>query len=93
LLVRKSLAGGAAQSAGIRGLSQSADGDIVLGDIITTIDGEKMSDSDDLYRFLDKKQIGDTIQVGILRNGRTMTVPVKLLPLPQSSLGRPVRRS
>ena len=93
LLVRKSAPGGAAQAAGIRGLSQGNDGSIVLGDIITTVDGEKMSDSDDLYRFLDKKQIGDTIQVVVIRNGRTMTVPVKLLPLPQSSQGRPLRRS
>lgn len=93
LLVRNSLAGGSAQSAGIRGLSQGVDGDVVLGDVITAIDGEKMSDLDDLYRFLDKKQIGDTIQVEVFRNGKTMTVPVKLLPLPQSSQGRPVRRS
>jgi len=93
LLVRQSLPGGAAQTAGIRGLSQGADGDVVLGDIITTIDGEKMSDLDDLYRFLDKKQIGDTIRVEVFRSGRTMTVPVKLISLPQSSQGRPVRRS
>ena len=93
LLVRQSLPGGAAQTAGIRGLSQGADGDVVLGDIITTIDGEKMSDLDDLYRFLGKKQIGDTIRVEVFRSGRTMTVPVKLISLPQSSPGRPVRRS
>ena len=93
LLVRNSVTGGAAQSAGIRGLSQGADGDVILGDIITSIDGEKMKDLDDLYRFLDKKQIGETIKVELLRNGKTMTVPVKLLPLPQPSQARPMRRS
>ncbi|MGI8786151.1 MAG: S1C family serine protease [Pyrinomonadaceae bacterium] len=93
LLVRKTLAGGASQSAGIRGITRSADGDIVLGDIITSIDGQKVSDLDDVYKFLDKKQIGDTIQVEVYRNGKTMTVPVKLLPLPQASQARPVRRS
>ncbi len=87
LLVLQSVAGGSAQSAGIRGLSQGAGGDVVLGDIITTINGEKMNDLDDLYRFLDKKQIGETIQVEIYRNGKTLTVPVKLLPL-----SRPVRQ-
>ncbi len=92
LLVRSAFEGGAVKNAGIRGLGQDAGGDIVLGDIITQIDGEKMSDLDDLYRFLDKKQIGETIQVEIYRNGKTLTVPVKLLPLPQSSQGRPVRR-
>lgn len=93
LLVRDSVAGGSAQNAGIRGLSQGADGDVVLGDIVTAIDGEKMNGLDDLYHFLDKRQIGDTIQVEVFRNGKTMTVPVKLLPLPQSSQARPVRRS
>ena len=46
-----------------------------------------MNDLDDLYRFLDKKQIGETIQVEIYRSGKTLTVPVKLLPL-----SRPVRQ-
>ncbi|MDQ3712304.1 MAG: trypsin-like peptidase domain-containing protein [Acidobacteriota bacterium] len=92
LLVRSAFEGGAVKNAGIRGLGQDAGGDVVLGDIITQIDGEKMSELDDLYRFLDKKQIGETIQVEVYRNGKTLTVPVKLLPLPQSSQGRPVRR-
>ena len=92
LLVRSALPGGALQGAGIRGLGQDAGGDVVLGDIITSIDGEKMSSLDDLYRFLDKKQIGDTIQVEVFRNGKTQTVPVKLVALPQTA-GRPARRS
>ncbi len=88
LLVRSVLPGSALSGAGIRGLSQSANGEVVLGDIITSIDGVKMTNLDDLYRFLDKKQIGDTVQIEIFRNSKTLTVPVKLLPLPQ---GRPTR--
>ena len=84
LLVREALDGGAAKNAGIRGLAQDVDGDVVLGDIITNVNGEKMNDLDDLYRFLDKKQIGETIQVEIYRSGKTLTVPVKLLPLSRS---------
>jgi len=56
LLVRKVLGGGAAASAGIRGLSQDASGEMTLGDIITSVDGEKIGTSDDLYRYLDKKR-------------------------------------
>ena len=41
-----------------------------LGDIILSIDGEKMDDLDDLYRYLDKKQIGDTVQLNVLRDGK-----------------------
>ena len=85
LLVRSIIPGSSLASSGIRGLSQGGDGEIILGDIITNIDGEKMSDLDDLYRFLDKKQIGDSIQIELFRNGRSMIIPVKLLPLPQSS--------
>ena len=91
--MRGVLDGGAAASAGIRGLSQDASGEVVLGDIITAVDGEKMSDLDDLYRYLDKKQIGETVQVAVYRSGKTLTIPVKLVPLPQQSQpNRPVRR-
>lgn len=92
LLVRSVLAGSSTQMAGIRGLSRDADGDVVLGDIVTAIDGEKIGDLDDLYRFLDKKQIGDTVQIEIFRNGKTMAIPVKLSPLPQSAQNRAFRR-
>ncbi len=92
LLVRSVLAGSSTQAAGIHGLSRDADGDVVLGDIVTAIDGEKMDDLDDLYRYLDKKQIGDTVQIELYRNGKTMTIPVKLNPLPQNTQNRPVRR-
>lgn len=85
LLVRSALAGGAAANSGIRGLSQDASGEVILGDIITAIDGEKMKELDDLYRYLDKKQIGDTIQAEVFRNGRTITIPVRLTALPQQT--------
>lgn len=71
--------GTSAANAGLRGISQAADGSVALGDIITAIDGEKIDDLDALYRYLDKKQIGETIQVEVYRSGKTVTVPVKLL--------------
>ncbi|HEX8143442.1 MAG TPA: trypsin-like peptidase domain-containing protein [Pyrinomonadaceae bacterium] len=74
--------GGAAAAAGLRGTSQSDDGGIDLGDIITSIDGEKISDTDDLYRVLDKHQIGDVIKVEVLRDRGRVTVPVRLIELP-----------
>jgi S1-C subfamily serine protease len=51
----------------------------VSGDIITAIEGEKITSQDDLFRYLDKKQIGDTVKVEISRDGKTMTIPVKLV--------------
>jgi S1-C subfamily serine protease len=98
LLVRSAIAGGPAASAGLRGLSQDADGDVVLGDIILAIDGQKMNNLDDLYRYLDKKQIGDTIQTEIFRDGKRSTVPVRLTAVPAQTQptgsGRPsIRRN
>ena len=92
LLIRNALNGGAASSAGLRGIQQGADGDIVLGDIITAVDGAKMDNLDDLYRFLDKKQIGDIVQAEIFRDGKTLIVPVKLVPAPTAPTVRPTRR-
>jgi len=89
LLIRNVSPGGSAATAGLRGLSQDNDGELVLGDIITSIDGTPVADLDDLYKLLDKKQIGDTVQVEIYRNNKSQTVAVKLMPLPASVQGRP----
>lgn len=85
LLVYQTQPGASAERAGLRGVS--TDGNI--GDIIISADGQKLNDLDDLYRLLDKKQIGDTVNLEVYRNGRNITVPVKLLPTPA---GGPSRR-
>ena len=91
LLIRSLTSGGPAERAGLRAVSRTASG-VTLGDIIIAVDGEKVGDADDLYRLLDKKQINDTIQVEIVRDGRTTVVPVKLSPLPQQNYqGRPAQ--
>jgi S1-C subfamily serine protease len=83
--------GGAADAAGLRGLSQTEDGEVVLGDIITSIDGEKVAGRDDLFRILDKHQIGDVIRVEVVRNGGRTTVPVRLIESPDTRRN-PLRR-
>ncbi len=83
--------GTTAAIAGLKGLTLSVDGGVTIGDIIISIDGQPMNDIDDLYRQLDKKQIGETIQVELYRGGKNVTVPVKLLGTPASS--RPTRRT
>jgi len=75
LVIYQLVPNGSAQRAGLRGIS--ADGN--LGDIILAVDGQKLNDLDTLYRLLDKKQIGDTVQVEIYRDGRTQSVPLKLM--------------
>jgi S1-C subfamily serine protease len=80
--------GGAAANAGLRGLQQTEDGDVELGDIIVGIDSEKVGNSDDLTRLLDKHQVGDVVNVLIVRNGRRMTVAVRLADAPDTRRGR-----
>jgi len=77
-------------TAGLRGLTQSADGGVAWGDIIVSVDGEAMNSVDDLYRYLDKKQIGDTVNVEVFRGGQRVTVPVKLSA---GSSKQPARRA
>jgi S1-C subfamily serine protease len=89
VLIRSVSPGGSAANAGLRGLSQDSDGEVVLGDIITSIDGTKVTDSDDVYKVLDKKQIGDTVQVEVYRGNKSQTFTLKLMPLPASVQGRP----
>jgi S1-C subfamily serine protease len=79
--------GGAAANAGLRGLTQTENGDVEIGDIIVGIDGEKLDNTDDLYRILDKHQVGDTVQVQIVRNGRRTSVPVRLMEAPDARRG------
>src|SRR5689334_22404092 len=71
--------GSGAASAGLRGMQPTEMGDYELGDIIVGIDNEKVANSDDLFRVLDKHQIGEVVQVQIWRNGRRMAVPVRLM--------------
>ncbi|MGI8997439.1 MAG: PDZ domain-containing protein, partial [Pyrinomonadaceae bacterium] len=71
---------GAAEAAGLRGLSRDATGEVILGDIITAIDGERVNSGDDLFRILDRRQIGDTVQVEVFRDGQRTNIPVRLLP-------------
>ncbi len=75
LLVYQTQPGGSAERSGLKGVST----DGTIGDILVSADGQKLNDLDDLYRLLDKKQIGETVNFEVFRGGRTINVPVKLL--------------
>ena len=72
---------GSAAAAGLRGLSETPEGDLIVGDIITNIDGEKVETQNDLFKIMDKHQFNDVVQVEVVRGGgQRTTVPVRLLP-------------
>jgi S1-C subfamily serine protease len=76
LLVAQVAPGTPASAAGLKGITNGA-----VGDIITGADGQPIKEMDDLYRLLDKKKFGETIQLEVYRNGQTVSVPVKLTPI------------
>ncbi len=70
-------AGGAAEKAGLVGLSQDLDG-TQLGDVIVKIDGTDIHRSGDLFRVLDAHNVGDEVEVTVVNQGHRRTVKVTL---------------
>jgi putative serine protease PepD len=52
------------------------------GDVITAIDGQKITTSEELQRAIDAKKPSDTVKVEYWRNGDTHTVEVELATRP-----------
>ncbi len=80
---------GPAARAGLRGSQRRARvGNFMLtvgGDIIVALDGQKIAGVDDLTAFLDEqKKAGDDMRVDVLRDGKPVSVVVKLGELPES---------
>jgi putative serine protease PepD len=78
---------GPAAAAGLRGTRQTVDGDIQLGDIITSIDGEAVGNSDDLFRMFDRQQVGDVVKVEVVRDRGRSTLNVRLTEATDSRRG------
>ncbi len=52
------------------------------GDVLTAVDGQKVSTSEELQRLIDSKHPGDTVSITYWRNGQTHTSQVKLATRP-----------
>ncbi|CAI9758597.1 unnamed protein product [Fraxinus pennsylvanica] len=76
---------GPAGKAGLQSTKRDAYGRLILGDIITSINGKKVSNGTDLYRILDQCEVGDKITVEVLRGDRIEKIPVVLEPKPEES--------
>jgi S1-C subfamily serine protease len=70
--------GSAADRAGLRGIREDVKGEVVLGDIIIGIDGERIETSNDLLNALDKRTVGDTEKVTVLRGESRLSMSVNL---------------
>jgi len=58
--------------------SPAAKAGLQTGDVITEIDGQKVSDAGELQVVVGQKQPGTKVTLNVLRDGKTMTVPVTL---------------
>jgi len=82
LLIQEVVRGSAAQGAGLRGGNQAVlVGNarlIVGGDLITSIDGKTVTETDAVTRSLARKHAGDPMELTIYRAGKSTTIKVTL---------------
>ncbi|XP_048327775.1 protease Do-like 1, chloroplastic [Ziziphus jujuba] len=85
VLVLDAPANGPAGKAGLQSTKRDAYGRLILGDIITSVNGKKVANGSDLYRILDQCKVGDKVIVEVLRGDQKEKIPVILEPKPDES--------
>ena len=60
--------------------SGADDGGLQAGDAIVAIDGAQIVTFDDLAEYIDGRDVGDVVDVTVLRDGQEMTFEVTLVP-------------
>ena len=82
ILIVRTVPGGAADRAGLRGGNQRAylgtTPIMIGGDLIIAIDGDSVGDQQDLANTMNKHRAGDTVTVTVYRNKRKMDIKVVL---------------
>ena len=82
VLIQRVIPGGAAERAGLHGGNEQAyvgNTPIMLGgDLIVAINGQQITDPQDISVIMDKHQAGDTVSVTVLRGRRQMTLKLIL---------------
>ena len=70
--------GSPAAAAGIRPFTRGPDGALVVGDVITAVDGQKVKSLDNLLEALERRQPGDVVKLGLWRGGGPTELPATL---------------
>ena len=78
VLILQVTPGTPAAEAGLRPTRRTRDGNIVLGDVIVAVDGEKVETYNDLLAILDERKVGDVVTVTVIRDGKQHDVKVEL---------------
>ncbi|HKQ73462.1 MAG TPA: trypsin-like peptidase domain-containing protein [Blastocatellia bacterium] len=91
-MVVKTIPGASADKAGIRGANDQVQvGNYVFpigGDIITKIDDQEVRQQDDIDHALNTKNVGDKVQIEVMRGGRRQTLAVQLTEMPSGARRR-----
>lgn len=70
--------GSSADRAGLRGVRETVNGRIELGDILVAVEGKPVGTMDDLMDEMEKYKVGDRVKVDVMRNNKRQTVDVTL---------------
>lgn len=81
VLIEKTVQGGPANLAGLRGGTNGVEVEgqqyLVGGDMIVSINGTRIVNNDALSTYLERRTLlGQTVRIGIIRSGNSMTVEV-----------------
>ncbi|KAL5723716.1 Protease Do-like 1 [Ranunculus cassubicifolius] len=74
-----------AGKAGLQPTKRDSYGRLILGDIITSINGKKITTGSDLYRIIDQCKVGDKVIVEVIRGDHKEKIPVFLEPKPDET--------
>jgi S1-C subfamily serine protease len=67
-----------ADGAGMIGASRVGRNDIMLGDIITSVDGQEVRSNEDFLSAMEKHRVGDTVTITTIRAGKALSFNVEL---------------
>ncbi len=77
-MIMRLVPGGGAEKAGLKALEQTKNGEIIFGDIITEVNGKKVTNNNDLFLILEKQNPGDRVRIKYLRTEIENTASVLL---------------
>ncbi|MDH4121037.1 MAG: trypsin-like peptidase domain-containing protein [Deltaproteobacteria bacterium] len=78
VMVGKVVKGSGADQAGLRGLRQSADGQVLLGDVIVKFGSFTIQNHDDMLNALEQQKPGDIVELKVRRGNDLLTFRVRL---------------
>ncbi len=81
VLIASVAEGSAAERAGLKAVRESGTGNVFIGDLILEVEGVETSDQNTLMNVLERYDVGETVNLRLLRENEEVTVPVTLQAL------------